>query len=247
MGALACLVACFGRKRLALVLGVTSLLWLGAWSLPAVSIGFRAMVEAEYPPVALQELPKAQAIVVLGGGVDAAEAGHPDPDLGAAADRVWYAARLYHAGKSPLLVLSGGTDPAVKLTSEAAAMRVLLRDLGVPDSAMLLEEKSRTTDENTRFSAGLLRQRGIKKILLVTSALHMKRALRYWQGEGIEVQPAATDYEARAVPAWHLWLPSAKALEASARALKEWLGSYRPIDKRPAEHAAEVMRVLAAQ
>lgn len=247
LGALAWLVGIVGRKRLALVLGLSALLWLCAWSLPAVSIGFRATMEAKYPPTPLQDVPTSQAIVVLGGGVDAADPGHPDPDLRGAADRVWHAARLYHAGKAPLLLLSGGTDPAVNLTSEAEAMRLLLRELGVPDTAMLLEERSRTTEENTRFSAAILRQRGVQTILLVTSALHMKRALAYWQGQGFQVHPAATDYEARPVPAWQLWIPSASALEASARALKEWLGGHRLVQKRPAEHAADVMGVVAPQ
>lgn len=207
-----------------MALGLSALLWLGGWSLPVVSLAVRGTMEAQYPSLEMQAVPKAQAIVVLGGGVDGAGPAHPEPDLGQAADRVWHAARLYRAGKSPLVLLSGGTEPTLQQTSEAEAMRVLLRDLGVPDSAILLEELSRTTEENARFSAALLRQRGVQTVLLVTSALHMKRALRHWEGKGIRVYPAATDYEARPIPGWQLWVPSAGALESSARALKEWIG-----------------------
>lgn len=225
LGALACLLGLFGRSpRLALLLGLTAWLWLVVWSLPAVSMGMRAHVEGAYPPKGMEIVPTAGAIVVLGGGINAAGAGYTYPDMGTAADRTWHAARLFHARKSPLILLSGGTDPTQNLTSEAAAMRVLLRDLGVPDAAMLLEERSRTTEENASFSAALLRERGVQTVLLVTSALHMRRALQHWEGRGLQVVPVATDHEARPVAAWRVWIPDTAALEGSARAIKEWFG-----------------------
>ncbi len=78
------------------------------------------------------------------------------PDMGSAADRVWLAARLYKAGKAPLVLVSGGGDRAVYATSEAQAMRELLLDMGVPDAALVLEEDSRNTRENAVFSARVL-------------------------------------------------------------------------------------------
>ncbi len=224
-GLLACLLGIFGRRRSALVLGISALVWLLVWSLPVVSTGVRAHLEAAYAPLSVEAVPAAEAIVVLGGGINAAGAGYAYPDLGAAADRTWHAARLFHAGKAPLILLSGGTDPTQNLTSEAAAMRALLRDLGVPDTAMVLEERSRTTEENARFSAALLRERGVKSVLLVTSALHMRRAMKHWEDRGLKVQPVATDHEARPVALWRIWIPDSGALEGSARAIKEWLGS----------------------
>ncbi|MES2785436.1 MAG: YdcF family protein [Pseudomonadota bacterium] len=224
LGALACLLGLFGRARLALLLGFTALVWLLVWSLPAVSVGFRAQLEADYPPVAMDAVPAAGAIVVLGGGINAPGTGYPNADLGSAADRTWHAARLFRAGKAPLIVLSGGTDPTQNLASEAAAMRILLLDLGVPEAAMVLEERSRTTEENASFSAAILHQRGVKSVLLVTSALHMRRASQHWEHRGLQVHPVATDHEARPVAAWRIWIPDTGALEASARAIKEWFG-----------------------
>jgi len=106
-------------------------------------------------------------------------------------------------------------------------MRGLLLDFGVPARAMLLEERSRTTAENAFYSVQLLRQRRIDTVLLVTSALHMERARRLFEAQGLRVIPVATDHEARdtsRMPAWQRWLPSADALDGSARALKEWVG-----------------------
>jgi uncharacterized SAM-binding protein YcdF (DUF218 family) len=201
-------------------------LWLYLWALPVVSLWVRAKMEGEYPSMAIEAVPRAQAIVIFGGAIEPAQTGYASPNLGAAADRVWHAARLYHAGKAPLLVLSGGSDPSVSVTSEAEAMRLLLHDMGIPDAAMLLEGKSRNTEENARFSAALLRQRGLNSVVLVTSALHMKRALRHWEGQGLLVHPVATDHEARPLPSWQLWLPNAGALDGSTRALKELIGDY---------------------
>jgi uncharacterized SAM-binding protein YcdF (DUF218 family) len=146
-------------------------------------------------------------------------------DLKLGADRVWHAARIYRAGKAPLILLSGGSDRDLDTTSEAAAMQVFLRDLGVPDAAMLLEEHSRTTHENAVNSAELLNARGIRRILLVTSALHMRRAVLEFEGQGLTVIPATTDVEAVAMPLTPLrLLPDADALAGSARAFKELAG-----------------------
>jgi len=167
----------------------------------------------------------ADAIVVLGGSVMPPDALGRLVDLSGGADRVWHAARLYKAGKAPLILLSGGSDPAYSVMSEAQAMQVFLRDLGVPDSAMLLEQESRNTRQNAEHSARLLGERGLSRILLVTSALHMERALREFESRGLEVIPAVTDREAGEPPPipWR-YLPDADSLSASARALKELVG-----------------------
>jgi len=226
LGVLAVLLGAFGKRRAALRLGSLALAWLWLWSLPVASMWLRGQVEEDFPPMPLQTLPSAPAIVVLGGAIDPPRRPGDLPDLEAAADRVWHAARLYHAGKAPLLVLSGGSDRSVSATSEAEAMRVLLRDLGVPDEAMLLESESRNTRENARFTAEKLRERGIDRVLLVTSALHMHRALRHFDAESLQVIPAATDHEARQVPPWQRWLPDTGALDGSGRAMKEIVGRF---------------------
>jgi uncharacterized SAM-binding protein YcdF (DUF218 family) len=148
------------------------------------------------------------------------------PDLGSGADRIWHAARIYHAGKAPLLVLSGGHFAWMgERDVEAEAMQGFLRDLGVPAEALLLEGRSGNTRENAVFSAELLRERGVQRILLVTSALHMRRALGTFRAVGLDAVPAATDFEVTSEP-YHAvrWLPDAEALAAGTRALKEFLG-----------------------
>src|SRR6185436_17873774 len=98
--------------------------------------------------------PPADAIVVLGGGTTARTPQQPEVGLAGSGGRLLHAFRLYRAGKAPLVLLSGdGLTPA---ESEARQMRTILAEWGVPDGAMLLEERSRNTHENAVESAAIL-------------------------------------------------------------------------------------------
>jgi uncharacterized SAM-binding protein YcdF (DUF218 family) len=203
------------------------LAWLWLWATPAASLALRSHIESRFAAVPVLQLPTAEAIVVLGGSVMPPGAHDRSVDLRTGADRVWHAARLYKAGKAPLVLLSGGSDSASSAMSEAQAMQVFLRDLGVPDGAMMLEQGSRNTRQNAEFSSRLLYARGLHRILLVTSAIHMERARREFTRAGLEVIPAATDFEAGPPPPapWR-YLPDAGSLEGSARAIKELVGQW---------------------
>mgnify|MGYP006270908179 CR=1 FL=1 len=224
LGALALLLALARRPRGAGLAGAVALSWLLAWSLPPVSEALRGSLEDDYPYRPAATLPMAPVAVVLGGGVDPPATSRVPMNLQAGADRVVHAARLWHAGRVPLLLLSGGADPALSLRSEAAVMAGLLRELGVPGDALLLETASRNTRQNAAYSAALLARRGVDRVLLVTSALHMARAVALFERAGLTVIPAATDHEAgERFPATG-WLPDAAALEGSGRAFKEIVG-----------------------
>lgn len=216
-----------GWRRLGVLAGAAGWLWLAVWSTPVASHALRARLELHAGPRAVQDVPAAAVAVVLGGGMGGARSrARPYPDMLEAADRLWHAARLYRAGKAPLLLLSGGTTRADE-GPEAVAMQALLRDLGVPESALLLESRSTTTGENARFSAPMLRERGVDTVLLVTSALHMRRARAEFERAGLKVLPAPTDFESlgrQTVP--RDWLPQTEALDGSARAFKEWVGFW---------------------
>lgn len=221
-----------GRRRLGGSLLSIALGWLWLWSTPAFSDWLRATLEQRYPPALLAQLPAADAIVVLGGAMEAAAPPlRPDPNLGAAADRAWHAARLYRAGKAPWVLISGGCLPWSSIAqSESSVMAALLQELGVPAAAILQESNSRTTRENRDNSLPILQAHGVRRILLVTSALHMPRALALFRAypTDLEVIPAPTDFEVHAVNNAHLlrWLPDAQALADGSRAFKEYLGRW---------------------
>jgi uncharacterized SAM-binding protein YcdF (DUF218 family) len=199
--------------------------WLWFWSMPVVSEALRGRIEAAAGPHSAEEIGKAEVMVVLGGGVSGPLPPlRVYPDLGAASDRVWYASRLYKAGKGSRIVLSGGVVSTAD-GSEAAAMRLFLLDLGVPDRAIVLEAGSVNTMTNASLTRRLLARDGIHRIILVTSALHMPRARRIFERAGFQVISAPTDFEVIDMPFSVLrYMPDAAALEGSARAIKEVVG-----------------------
>jgi len=223
-GLFALFLALAGRRRLAIWIGALALVWLWFWSLPVTSNRVRGYLEDQHPPMAVHEVPQAEAIVVLGGGVSPAGHGELYPNLESGADRVWHAARLFHASKAPLVLLTGGSDPKHSVTSEAEAMRRFMVALGVPEQVILLEQQSRNTTQNAEYSAEILAEQGVNRILLVTSAYHMPRAKGLFQAPGLEVIPVATDHEVLSRPLWRDLLPETSALDGSGRAIKEIVG-----------------------
>ncbi len=216
------------RLRSSLGLGTLAFVWLWAWSMPMLSHWLGSMLENQYPQVPFAAMDQAQAVVVLGGGIAPPSSKSFEIDLNSAADRVWFAARLFHAGKAPLVLVSAGSDPERHAYSEARASAIFLADLGVPAQAILLEENSLNTRQNAAYSTALLKARGINHILLVTSALHMPRAMALFAAQGLQVTPAPTDFEAIQSPPPGLlaWLPDALALNRSGQAMKEIVGKW---------------------
>ena len=165
--------------------------------------------------------------IVLGGGVGPANPPRrPHPDLGGGADRVWHAARLYRRGLAPIIILTGGRAPGLEsrddIQTEAQAMRLVLIDFGVPDSAMVLEEGARNTRENASRTKALI---GEKRVALVTSAFHMPRARALFEAQGLKVLPFPVDFRVVENDTTILdFLPSAGALETTTSAMRELLG-----------------------
>ncbi len=91
------------------ILTAIAVLWLAAT--PVFSDYLRGSRERRYPPTSVEQTPTAEAIVVLSGAIGVVQPPRLTPDLGAAADRVLHAARLYRAGKAPIVIASGGQVP----------------------------------------------------------------------------------------------------------------------------------------
>lgn len=216
-----------GRRRAAAAAIVSAFAVLALASAPATARWLAAPLEARFAALDLAAPPRADAIAVLGGGAGPALPPRQDPDIADSSDRVWHAARLFAAGAAPVVIVSGGRAAAVRdVPEEARAMAHLLALWGVPERAIELEIASRNTRENCAAIAEVAARRGWQRVLLVTSALHMPRALRECNAAGITWIPAPTDF--RAVfdgrsDLWE-WLPESGALDLSAAALKEWLG-----------------------
>lgn len=208
-------------------------LWLGgnrwvAWSL-ARSLEWRHL-----PP---RDIPKADVIVVLGGATDAAQYPRSTVEVNSAGDRIIYAAWLYQKGVADHILLSGGSIPWLDPdpSSPAEEMASLLSMLGIPERALWLEEQSHNTYENAYYCRQILEDKGIQRIILVTSAMHMPRAVKLFEHQGFEVIPAATDFTVTEVGWQYLWhadwtthllnfFPSVGNLSLTTKVMKEYIG-----------------------
>ncbi len=226
-----------GLRNTALIL---SLLVLLAASNGWVALGLARSLEWRYLPQG--EVPSAPAIVLLGGGTDAAIPPRPMVELNGAGDRILYAAQLYRQGKAPLILASGGniTWLGTRPSTPADEMTTILEMLGVPAEAILQQPNSQNTYEDAFYCAQILKERGITQVILVTSALHMPRSVALFEKQGIQVIPAPADFSVTQ-ESWSKYtdaglagqlvnlLPSTSNLSLTTNALKEYLGmlAYR--------------------
>ena len=211
----------FGRRLLAFSLLVMLLL-----SLPVTSdLLYRSL---ETKPVIDPEriaTEQPQAIVVLGGGrdLDALEYGG-DTLSPRTLSRLRYAAKLAREHQLPVIPSAGNPG------SQGVAGAVLARDLLTTEFAvpvMAIERRSNTTWENARYTAQLMKQLDIERIILVTDAGHMNRSLYAFERNGIHPIPAPMNFlsvSSNLVSPGERYLPSARALKESRDALHELLG-----------------------
>jgi len=209
-------------KLSGLVVAVLALGWSVVWSNPLASDGLRSLLERQNPVVVASALPRADAIVVLGGGGGYRWMSRPDVDAyDLRNSRIAAGARVWLEGRAPLVILSGG---GVGRNTEARQMARAIEELGVPRAALILEEQSQNTTDNARFTAKLAKRADIDSILLVTSSLHMPRASLQFRDAGLVVIPVSVPEQASRAHWRQRWVPSRSAMRRSARAFKELAG-----------------------
>lgn len=220
-----------GLRRMAVSLATIAFvgLWLASTSGMAELLG--GHLESRFPAIAADKSPTADAVVVLGGSVaGASPPTRPIFNLGPASGRVWHAASLYRAGKAPLIIIAAGDDPpTADYQPEWDAIAQMLGDLGVPGSALRIDKTSRNTRQNAMAACAIASELHVKSVLLVTSGLHMPRAMGTF-----EKMCAHTNIRFEAAPAdiafvptelgWDAWIPTASGLAFVTRALKEYAG-----------------------
>lgn len=129
----------------------------------------------------VDERQQSDVIVVLGAGLS--HSGRPGYAL---TRRASHAAELYHAGYADTIICTGGIAPN-QTRSEADACAQVLGWRDVPRNAILLEEQSRSTEENAIYSYPIIQANGFDDVLLVSDAFHVFRARYIFQSEGITV------------------------------------------------------------
>ena len=250
-GVIAAVCARLGRKRMAKWIGGFTVAWLWLWMMPimtwvvGVPLEREFLVDGKVPLV--ESFPEADAIVLLGGSMGAETNLSSYAEMWSGADRVWQTARLFKAGKASTIIATG--DYAKDTTLP------LLKEFGVGEEAVSFLD-ARTTEEEAKGlwemlgRSGGVEELGVEefgesdspthppknsstarpKVLLVTSAWHMKRAKLMFEkyAPGIEVVCAPADFEntimAEKTPLFKMLLPDPNVFMLNSVAFHEWVG-----------------------
>ena len=208
-------------------------LWLAIAALYAtagsiyVSGALIASLERTSRPVQVEALQPFDAVFVLGGGGDQDEAGHPQLSL--AGDRIFLAARLWHAGKARKLVASGmARDGVHGIEDGGQETRTLWRAVGIPDQAILVvPEPCWITRDEIHAYARLQARYGWRRMALLSSASHLPRAMALAAQVGLEVTPLGADRVGRDHRFQvNFLVPQGAAMAITQRACWEYLGRW---------------------
>src|SRR3990170_5012156 len=208
-------------QRLGRAFIISGFVLLYLLSIQPVSDLLMRPLERSFPPLRTTAI-RANAIVVLSGGVkDVSWVGLKSEPSEASLERLLAGVRLQKALHLPLVLSGGSGDPTNPEISEADAMARLAASLGVPRKDIVVERKSRNTVESAK---ALKKDFRGKRIILVTSAFHMKRASAMFKAQGLDVIPAPAGYtsEQRGFSPFTL-IPTAAHMRTSAMALHEYL------------------------
>jgi uncharacterized SAM-binding protein YcdF (DUF218 family) len=209
-----------GAAKIVLTLGF---LVLTALSFSAVANQFNKPLETWYPPLLdTGGIKDVKWVVVLGGGHTS------NPELPANAQigssslaRLVEGIRIHRELPESKLLLSGGAvfDPV----PEAETMAAVARLLGVNPDKMVLESKSQDTGQQSNFVQAIIHD---DRCVLVTSAIHMPRAMRVFEQKGVKPIPAPTDFGdwMRKENGPDQFFPRAEELHKVEAAFHEYLG-----------------------
>ncbi len=145
-------------------------------------------------------------------------------------DRIWQAINLFHLGKVDRILISGAHGNLVdRGLNEARQFREELIENGIPDSVILIEDKSKNTHENAVETKKVLDAHPeIKSMLLITSAMHMRRAKACFEGVGFkDFGCFTTDHytgETRGYGFDQYFIPNVSTISDWEHLIKEWFG-----------------------
>ena len=222
------------EARFACGLTVTSLVVLYLASTPLVARWVAESLERQNPPVDPVTMPVADAIVVLGGSMYATVGPDGTTLLYArhASDRFETAMQAFSAGRAPIIAFGGGGTgvPGTPTEGEWNRARAIAR--GAPADRAIAGPVALYTSDESEGIARVLRERGVKRIILCSSAVHLPRARMNYEKLGFEVTPLPSDFATRGAAedwSWALLIPRGMALSQVDAGVKEWMGLLGPV------------------
>lgn len=171
---------------------------------------------------------KSYDVGILLGGMGKYNPEFKRPGLNSDGDRIWQTLDLYHRKKIDKILISTFNGSLIKTASNEAQMfRNQLIAWGIPPKDILIEDKSRNTYENAKFTKELLSQSypHLRSMLLITSTLHMKRAAACFEKQGLPVQVYPTCLAGEGpITYTDYFVPDGSNFESWRQLLKEMVG-----------------------
>ncbi len=207
------LIAILARRGLIRKLSLLSALTLYLISTEPVKDALIYPLESEYTRA---DPSNAEAIVVLGGGV------YNTGYLKSSSYKRLITGFLLHRDTGLPIILSGGA--AINAIPEAQVMKKLLREFGVEEESIYADLQSRDTRENALYVKKICKRIGCRRVLIVTSAFHMGRALESFKKVGLDAIPYPTDFRFEGKYNLYSLFPKMGAFYDSSVAIREHIG-----------------------
>lgn len=192
---------------------------------PYLGTAWLQRLEAPYPAVEVSDVEPVRAVFVLGGGTKSTSG---QPELSDAGDRVALAARLLHTGKTGFLVASGrsieGLGSPRSMAEETAQ---IWSQLGVEDRRIVEISSPRNTKEEVQQYLEMIRTQEWAHVGVVSSAWHLPRVMRHFEGTNVQVTPLAADHRGTHLPWVSTFLiPQSLGFQSTQHAAWETLGRW---------------------
>jgi uncharacterized SAM-binding protein YcdF (DUF218 family) len=221
------------RKKIALwltfifiIFGYIFSSWLGEWLLLRPLENSTIPLKHQNELIEKDKLDEYAMIILTGGMVEGSPAaGAYNAEIGEISlARLYGGFKIYQDYPVDIFVSGGMTLGKRDTFSIARVMKEVLVSWGIDPDKILLEENSRTTLENAVYTLDKLAEKKYRGMILVTSALHMKRSLQLFQNQEMEVIPAPVNYIFEENPYFITFFPNIFSFEHNVRALHEWIG-----------------------
>jgi uncharacterized SAM-binding protein YcdF (DUF218 family) len=212
----------FLRKKFLLITATAIFL---ITSNPLISDQMMGYLEAGQLKKPVDEVQKADAIIVLGGMLTTIKTSKGLDFEWSDPDRFFGGIELIRADKAPLLIFTGGKLPWQKINlTEGEVLAKYAENFGINPSLIQITKKVENTEDEAKAVKELLTPKNQNKIILVTSTFHMPRAKWLFEKQGFIVQPYPVDFKVGANRITLLdFLPSANAMKDFEFALREIL------------------------
>ena len=183
-------------------------------------------LEARFPPWDASRGAPA-GIISLGGAIDTVVSpARGEVALNEAGERLTAMAELARRYPQAHVVFSGGSGRLIHADATEAEFAVrVFESFGIEKSRVILESKSRDTEENARFTKELVQPKPDARWLIVTSAHHMPRAVGAFRAAGFPVEAFPVDYRTRgAIDVLRPFASLGDGLRRTDTAVREWVG-----------------------